>query len=146
MGGALKNVMAIAAGVCDGLGLGHNSRAALIPRGLAEMSRLGAACGARRSTFMGLSGLGDLTLTCTGDLSRNRQVGLRLGRGENLEAITRSLGMVAEGVKTTAAVHALALRLGIDAPITAAMHCVIYEGQAPREALRILMNRDLREE
>ena len=146
MGGALKNVMAIAAGVCDGLGLGHNSRAALITRGLAEMSRLGAACGARRSTFMGLSGLGDLTLTCTGDLSRNRQVGLRLGRGENLEAITRSLGMVAEGVKTTAAVHALALRLGIDAPITAAMHCVIYEGQAPREALRILMNRDLREE
>ena len=81
-----------------------------------------------------------------GDLSRNRQVGLRLGRGENLEAITRSLGMVAEGVKTTAAVHALALRLGIDAPITAAMHCVLYEGQAPREALKILMNRDLREE
>ena len=146
MAGALKNVMAIAAGVCDGLGLGHNSRAALITRGLAEMSRLGAACGARRSTFMGLSGLGDLTLTCTGDLSRNRQVGLRLGRGENPEAITRSLGMVAEGVKTTAAVHALALRLGIDAPITAAMHCVLYEGQAPREALKILMNRDLREE
>ena len=146
MGGALKNVMAIAAGVCDGLGLGHNSRAALVTRGLAEMSRLGAACGARQSTFMGLSGLGDLTLTCTGDLSRNRQVGLRLGRGENLENITRSLGMVAEGVKTTAAVHALALRLGIDAPITAAMHCVLYEGQPPHEALRTLMSRDLREE
>ena len=146
MGGALKNVMAIAAGVCDGLGLGHNSRAALITRGLAEMSRLGAACGARQSTFMGLSGLGDLTLTCTGDLSRNRQVGLRLGLGENLENITRSLGMVAEGVKTTAAVHALALRLGIDAPITAAMHCVLYEGQPPHEALRTLMSRDLREE
>ena len=146
MGGALKNVMAIAAGVCDGLGLGHNSRAALVTRGLAEMSRLGAACGARQSTFMGLSGLGDLTLTCTGDLSRNRQVGLRLGRGENLENITRSLGMVAEGVKTTAAVHALALRLGIDAPITAAIHCVLYEGQPPHEALRTLMSRDLREE
>lgn len=146
MGGALKNVMAIAAGVCDGLGLGHNSRAALVTRGLAEMSRLGAACGARQSTFMGLSGLGDLTLTCTGDLSRNRQVGLRLGRGENLENITRSLGMVAEGVKTTAAVHALALRLSIDAPITAAMHCVLYEGQPPHEALRTLMSRDLREE
>lgn len=146
MGGALKNVMAIAAGVCNGLGLGHNSRAALITRGLAEMSRLGVACGARQSTFMGLSGLGDLTLTCTGDLSRNRQVGLRLGRGENLEAITRSLGMVAEGVKTTAAVHALALRLGIDAPITAAMYCVLYEGQPPHDALRTLMSRDLREE
>lgn len=146
MGGALKNVMAIAAGVCDGLGLGHNSRAALVTRGLAEMSRLGAACGARQSTFMGLSGLGDLTLTCTGDLSRNRQVGLRLGRGENLENITRSLGMVAEGVKTTVAVHALALQLGIDAPITAAMHCVLYEGQPPHEALRTLMSRDLREE
>ncbi len=146
MGGALKNVMAIAAGVCDGLGLGHNSRAALVTRGLAEMSRLGVACGARRDTFMGLSGLGDLTLTCTGDLSRNRQVGLRLGRGENLEAITRSLGMVAEGVKTTAAVHALALSLGIDAPITAAMQCVLYEGQPPHDALRTLMSRDLREE
>ena len=146
MGGALKNVMAIAAGVCDGLGLGHNSRAALVTRGLAEMSRLGAACGARQSTFMGLSGLGDPTLPCTGDLSRNRQVGLRLGRGENLENITRSLGMVAEGVKTTAAVHALALRLGIEAPITAAMHCVLYEGQPPHEALRTLMSRDLREE
>ncbi len=159
MGGALKNVMAIAAGVCDGLGLGHNSRAALVTRGLAEMSRLGVACGARPATFMGLSGLGDLTLTfmglsgmgdlvltCTGGLSRNRQVGLRLGRGESLETITRSLGMVAEGVKTTAAVHALALRLGIDAPITAAVHCILYEKRPPHEALRSLMNRDLREE
>ncbi|MGE9984560.1 NAD(P)H-dependent glycerol-3-phosphate dehydrogenase [Desulfovibrio sp. SGI.169] len=146
MGGALKNVMAIAAGVCDGLGLGHNSRAALITRGLAEMSRLGVACGASRGTFMGLSGLGDLTLTCAGDLSRNRQVGLRLGRGERLDAITHSLGMVAEGVKTTAAVHALALRLGIDAPITAAMHAVLYEKRPPREALKSLMSRGLREE
>lgn len=146
MGGALKNVMAIAAGVCDGLGLGHNSRAALVTRGLAEMSRLGVACGASRSTFMGLSGLGDLSLTCAGDLSRNRQVGLRLGRGESLEAITRSLGMVAEGVKTAAAVHALALRLGIDAPITAAVHGILYEKRPPHEALRSLMSRDLREE
>lgn len=146
MGGALKNVMAIAAGICDGLGLGHNSRAALITRGLAEMCRLGVARGARARTFMGLSGLGDLTLTCTGDLSRNRQVGLRLGRGEALEAITASLGMVAEGVKTTAAVYALARRTGVDAPLTAAVHAILYEGQRPAAVLRNLMDRDLRDE
>ena len=145
MGGAL-NVMAIAAGICDGLGLGHNSRAALITRGLAEMCRLGVARGARARTFMGLSGLGDLTLTCTGDLSRNRQVGLRLGRGEALESITASLGMVAEGVKTTAAVHALARQLGVDAPLTAAVYAILYEGRQPAAVLRDLMGRDLREE
>lgn len=146
LGGALKNVMAIAAGVCDGLGLGHNSRAGLITRGLAEMSRLGCGMGAHAHTFMGLSGLGDLTLTCTGDLSRNRQVGLRLGQGESLDRITASLGMVAEGVKTTAAVHELAVRLGIDAPITAAVHAILFEGQAPAEALRRLMARTLKDE
>ena len=146
MGGALKNVMAIAAGVCDGLGLGHNSRAALVTRGLAEMSRLGVARGAQPHTFMGLSGLGDLTLTCTGDLSRNRQVGLRLGRGEKLEQITASLGMVAEGVKTTAAIHDLARRLQVDAPLTDAVHSILYGGCDPHEVLHNLMSRRLRDE
>lgn len=146
MGGALKNVMAIAAGTCDGLGLGANSRAALITRGLAEMSRLGVARGAQAHTFMGLSGLGDLTLTCTDDLSRNRQVGLRLGRGEKLDHITQSLGMVAEGVKTTAAIYDMAQKLGVDAPLTNAVHSILYEGQSPHAALRDLMARTLREE
>ena len=146
MGGALKNVMAIAAGVCDGLGLGHNSRAALITRGLAEMSRLGVARGAQPHTFMGLSGLGDLTLTCTGDLSRNRQVGLRLGRGERLDQITASLGMVAEGVKTTAAIHDLARQLHVDAPLTDAVYSILYGGCDPHEALHNLMARRLRDE
>lgn len=146
LGGALKNIMAIAAGICDGLGLGNNSRAALITRGLAEMSRLGVACGAQERTFMGLSGLGDLTLTCTGDLSRNRQVGLRLGRGECLDDITASLGMVAEGVKTTAAVHMLSRRLGVEAPITAAVYSVLYEQCAPADAAASLMTRALRME
>ncbi|MCH5143985.1 NAD(P)-dependent glycerol-3-phosphate dehydrogenase [Desulfovibrio sp. UIB00] len=146
MGGAVKNVMAIAAGVCDGLGLGHNSRAALITRGLAEMSRLGVARGAHPHTFMGLSGLGDLTLTCTGDLSRNRQVGLRLGRGEKLEHITTSLGMVAEGVKTTAAIHELARRLEVEAPLTDAVYSILYEDSDPQEVLHNLMSRRLRDE
>ena len=146
MGGAVKNVMAIAAGVCDGLGLGHNSRAALITRGLAEMSRLGAARGAQLHTFMGLSGLGDLTLTCTGDLSRNRQVGLRLGRGEKLEQITASLGMVAEGVKTTAAIYDLAKCLHVDAPLTEAVYSILYGNCDPQEVLHNLMSRRLRDE
>ena len=146
MGGALKNVMAIAAGVCDGLGLGHNSRAALVTRGLAEMSRLGVARGAQPHTFMGLSGLGDLTLTCTGDLSRNRQVGLRLGRGESIDQITASLGMVAEGVKTTAAIYDLAQRLHVDAPLTDAVYSILYGGCDPLEELHNLMSRRLRDE
>ena len=146
MGGAVKNVMAIAAGVCDGLGLGHNSRAALVTRGLAEMSRLGVARGAQPHTFMGLSGLGDLTLTCTGDLSRNRQVGLRLGRGEKLEQITASLGMVAEGVKTTAAIYDLAQCLHVDAPLTEAVHSMLYRNCDPLEVLHNLMSRRLRDE
>ncbi len=146
LGGALKNVMAIAAGLCDGLGFGHNARAALMTRGLAEMSRLGVARGAQARTFMGLSGLGDLTLTCTGDLSRNRQVGLRLGRGEVLEDITASLGMVAEGVKTTEAVYALAGKLGVSAPITEAVHAILYHRKPPRAAVTELMTRALKEE
>ena len=146
MGGAVKNVMAIAAGVCDGLGLGHNSRAALITRGLAEMSRLGAARGAQLHTFMGLSGLGDLTLTCTGDLSRNRQVGLRLGRGEKLEQITASLGMVAEGVKTTAAIYDLAKCLHVDAPLTEAVYSILYGNCDPQKVLHNLMSRRLLDE
>lgn len=146
LGGALKNVMAIAAGVCDGLGLGHNSRAGLITRGLAEISRIGCAMGANARTFVGLSGLGDLTLTCTGDLSRNRQVGLRLGKGEALAHITETLGMVAEGVKTTSAVHTLVHRLDVDAPITDAVHAILFEGQAPDRALHQLMTRTLKDE
>lgn len=146
LGGALKNVIAIAAGMCDGLGFGHNSRAALIARGLAEISRIGEACGARPSTFRGLSGLGDLTLTCTGDLSRNRQVGLRLGRGERLEDITKNLGMVAEGVSTADAACMLAQRLGVDAPIAAAVRAIVREGRSPLDEVQRLMTRELREE
>lgn len=146
LGGAVKNVVAIGAGISDGLGFGHNARAALITRGLAEISRLGVALGARAATFMGLSGLGDLLLTCAGDLSRNRQVGLRLGRGEALDAITAGLGMVAEGVKTTAAVHALAQRHGVDMPVAFAVHHVLTEGLDPRAAVQALMARRLKEE
>ncbi|MDR3357780.1 MAG: NAD(P)-dependent glycerol-3-phosphate dehydrogenase [Desulfovibrio sp.] len=146
MGGALKNVMAIATGLCDGLELGLNSRAALITRGLAEMCRLGLARGARERTFMGLSGLGDLILTCTGRLSRNRQVGLRLGRGESIDAILHSLGMVAEGVKTTAAAYDLARRLHAEAPVISTVYSVVQMGHSPAKAVKTLMARALREE
>ncbi|MCL1939352.1 MAG: NAD(P)-dependent glycerol-3-phosphate dehydrogenase [Desulfovibrionaceae bacterium] len=144
-GGAIKNVMAIAAGLCDGLELGHNARAALITRGLAEMSRLGEALGARAATFMGLSGLGDLVLTCTGDLSRNRQVGLRLATGESIGSIAASMRMVAEGVKTTEAVCELAAQMGVELPLAFAVRQVLG-GTAPLDALRALMSRALREE
>jgi len=146
IGGALKNVIAIAAGVCDGLGFGSNTRAALITRGLAELSRLGTAMGAKPLTFMGLSGLGDLVLTCTGTLSRNRTVGLRLGRGESLEDIVSSLGMVAEGVKTAEAARLLATRLGVSAPVTETVYGILHEGITPRDAVRELMERPLKEE
>ncbi len=146
IGGALKNIIAIAAGVCDGLGLGYNSRAALLTRGLAEMSRLGLAMGANVTTFMGLSGLGDLILTCTGDLSRNRQVGLRLGKGEKLNDIVSSLGMVSEGVKTTEAVYKHAQSLNIRVPITSAMYAVLYEEKNPQEILIELMSSELKDE
>lgn len=146
LGGALKNVMAIAAGVADGLGFGENARAALITRGLAEMARLGEAMGARRQTFMGLSGLGDLVLTCTGDQSRNRRVGLALGRGQRLEEVLAGMGGVAEGVWTAAAVRQAALRLGVEMPITEQIHAVLFEGANPLEAVRALMTRPLRAE
>ena len=146
LGGALKNVMAIAAGVCDGLELGHSARAALITRSLAEISRLGVALGAQAPTFIGLSGMGDLVLTCTGDLSRNRQVGLRLGRGESMEHITASMRNVAEGVKTTDAACTLGAQLGVDLPIALAVRRIVQEGANPRRVVGELMNRALRDE
>lgn len=145
-GGALKNVMALAAGMADGLGFGHNSRAALITRGLAEMSRLGVALGANAATFMGLSGMGDLVLTATGDLSRNRQVGLRLGKGESLDAVIASMRHVAEGVPTAEAAHDLARRLSIDLPITNAMRAIFHGLADPESAVRELMGRALKDE
>jgi glycerol-3-phosphate dehydrogenase (NAD(P)+) len=146
LGGAVKNVMAIAAGLCDGLALGHNARAALITRGLAEMSRLGVELGARASTFMGLSGLGDLVLTCTGDLSRNRQVGLRLAAGESLSEITAGMHMVAEGIKTTEAVCRLGTAAKVDLPLAGAVNRILMEGAMPLGMVQELMARALREE
>ena len=146
LGGAVKNIMAIASGISDGLGFGENARAALITRGLSEMSRLGAAMGARPATFMGLSGMGDLVLTCTGDLSRNRRVGLAIGRGQTLEQVLAGMHNVAEGVKTTQAVHALGLKLGIELPITGQVHAVLFEEKNPADAVRELMTRPLRGE
>ncbi len=146
LGGAIKNIIAIAAGVADGLGFGSNARAALITRGLKEMSRLGKAMGADTETFMGLSGLGDLVLTCTGDLSRNRQVGMRLGKGQKLLDILGEMKMVAEGVKTTEAVHALGQKLGVELPITEQVHAILYQGQDPAQAVRTLMTRALKDE
>ena len=142
LGGALKNIIAIAAGVCDGLGLGHNSVAALITRGLAEITRLVVACGGRRETMAGLAGLGDLVLTCTGGLSRNRTVGVELGRGQKLSAIIAGMhGMVAEGVLTTNAAVGLARARGIEMPITEQMYAILHEGRPPREAIHELMTR-----
>jgi glycerol-3-phosphate dehydrogenase (NAD(P)+) len=146
IGGAVKNVVALAAGVSDGLGFGTNTRAALITRGLAEVSRLAIRRGADRATLSGLSGMGDLVLTCTGDLSRNRQVGLRLGRGETLQEIVASMNGVAEGVRNTAAVRDLAQSLGVEMPITEQMYRVLYDGQPPRRAVEELMTRSLRHE
>lgn len=146
LGGAVKNIMAIASGISDGLGFGQNARAALITRGLSEMSRLGAALGANPATFMGLSGMGDLVLTCTGDLSRNRRVGLAIGRGQTLDEVLGGMHNVAEGVKTTEAVFALGRKLGIELPITGQVHAVLFEGKNPAEAVRELMTRPLREE
>jgi glycerol-3-phosphate dehydrogenase (NAD(P)+) len=146
IGGALKNVMAIAAGICDGLQLGHNARAALITRGLAEMTRLGVRLGGHVETFMGLSGLGDLILTTTGDLSRNRQVGLRLARGQALDAILAELGHVAEGVTTAREVLALASEMGVDMPITRAVCQMLFEGLPAAQAVDALLNREIRTE
>ncbi len=146
LGGAVKNIMAIASGISDGLGFGENARAALITRGLSEMSRLGAAMGALPATFMGLSGMGDLVLTCTGDLSRNRRVGLAIGRGQTLEEVLAGMHNVAEGVRTAQAVHALGVERGIELPITAQVHAVLFEGKNPADAVRELMTRPLRGE
>jgi glycerol-3-phosphate dehydrogenase (NAD(P)+) len=142
LGGALKNTIAIAAGVAAGLGLGHNSVAALITRGLAEMTRLVVACGGKAETMAGLAGLGDLVLTCTGGLSRNRSVGLELGRGRKLADILAGMhGMVAEGVFTTTAAVGLARARGVEMPITEQMHAILHQGKAPREAIYELMTR-----
>ncbi len=146
VGGAVKNVLAIAAGASDGLGFGHNARAALITRGLAETGRLGAALGGRRETMMGLAGLGDLVLTCTGDLSRNRRVGLALAHGKALPDILAELGHVAEGIAAAAAVRALSRQHGVEMPICDAVHGVLYEGLAPRDAVLRLLQREPRSE
>jgi len=142
IGGAVKNVIAIAAGIADGLGLGHNARAALITRGLAEITRLGIKMGGKPETFMGLAGAGDLILTCTGDLSRNRQVGLMLAAAQPLSQILDKLGHVAEGVTTAREVHRLAGELKVEMPITRAVSRVLYENVAAKTALQELLDRD----
>jgi glycerol-3-phosphate dehydrogenase (NAD(P)+) len=146
LGGALKNVMAVASGISDGLGLGFNSRAALITRGLAEMTRLGVALGAQAATFAGLAGLGDLVLTCTGPLSRNRSLGVEIGQGATLADALASRETVAEGVVTARSAWALAERAGVDMPIVRAVNRVLYEGRPAREAIAELMERELRAE
>jgi glycerol-3-phosphate dehydrogenase (NAD(P)+) len=146
IGGAVKNVVALAAGVSDGMGFGSNTRAALITRGLAEISRLAVALGAEGQTLAGLSGLGDLVLTCTGDLSRNRTVGLRLGRGEALADIVASMREVAEGVHNTRSIRELAMKAGVEMPIAEQMYLVVHEGKDPKRAVVDLMTRRLRRE
>ncbi len=146
IGGALKNVIALASGASDGLGLGSNARAALITRGLAEITRLGVSLGADPLTFSGLSGLGDLILTCTGELSRNRMVGYRLAQGEKLDKILKEMKMVAEGIRTSKAAHELAKRQGVQMPITEQVYAVLYEGKEPKQAVTELMARLPREE
>ena len=146
LGGSVKNVMAIAAGMTTGLGLGSNSVAALITRGLAEITRLARREGAQMETLMGLAGLGDLVLTCTGSLSRNRYVGEQLGKGIPLDEITAGVNEVAEGIKTTLAVKQLADRAGLEMPITNEVKAVLYDGKSVRDAVAELMSRPLREE
>lgn len=146
LAGAVKNVIALAAGVVDGLGFGNNTRAALITRGLAEICRLGVKLGAHPLTFSGLAGIGDLLLTCTGDLSRNRTVGFQLGRGRKLEEILGEMRMVAEGIKTAQSVHFLSGRMQVEMPISEQVYQVLYEGKNPVVAARELMERDLKHE
>ncbi|MEO5589896.1 MAG: NAD(P)H-dependent glycerol-3-phosphate dehydrogenase, partial [Gemmatimonadaceae bacterium] len=146
IGGALKNVMAVATGIAEGLGLGFNARAALITRGLAEMSRLGIKLGAEPATLAGLAGMGDLVLTCTGSLSRNRAVGLEIGRGASLDSVLAGRETVAEGVVTTRSAHALAEREGVEMPIVDAVRRVLFNGQPARDAIAALMARELRSE
>lgn len=144
LGGALKNVMAIATGIADGLKFGSNTRAAIITRGLAEIARLGEKLGAKPMTFMGLAGMGDLVLTCTGDLSRNRTVGLKLGQGMSLAAIQSEMRMVAEGVPTTESAYELAQQLGVELPITSAVYRILYENKPASEAIKELMARSIK--
>jgi glycerol-3-phosphate dehydrogenase (NAD(P)+) len=146
MGGVVKNVIAIAAGISDGLGLGNNARAALITRGLAEMTRLAVKMGADPLTLAGLPGLGDLVLTCTGDLSRNRWVGIQTAEGKKLEEILPGMRMVAEGVRNTRSVYLLSSRLGVEMPIAEQMYLVLYQGKKPSNAVRDLMQRTLKAE
>ncbi|MFC1815581.1 NAD(P)H-dependent glycerol-3-phosphate dehydrogenase [Thermodesulfobacteriota bacterium] len=146
LGGAVKNVIAIAAGIIDGLGLGLNTRAAMITRGLAEIRRLGVKLGAKPLTFAGLAGVGDLVLTCTGDLSRNHTVGKKIGQGKKLEEILAEMRMVAEGVKTARSVYNLSCRLGVEMPISHAVFNILYKGLSPQKALHSLMTRDLKQE
>jgi glycerol-3-phosphate dehydrogenase (NAD(P)+) len=146
VGAALKNVIAIGAGVCHGLGLGNNTLAALITRGLAEIARLAVAMGGEPKTLAGLAGLGDLVLTCSGELSRNRHVGVELARGRKIEDVTGSMPMVAEGVETCGAAVGLGAKFGVDLPIIQQMHAVLHQGKNPREALRDLMERTLKGE
>ena len=146
VGGAVKNVLAIATGVADGMGLGLNARAALITRGLAEITRLGSALGGQIETFMGLTGMGDLILTCTGDLSRNRRVGLGLAQGKSLDTVVSELGHVAEGVPCAKAVRELARRLGVEMPITNAVASVLFDGLQPADLVQGLLARDPRYE
>ena len=146
LGGALKNVIALGAGVSDGLGFGHNARAALITRGLAEITRLAVSMGANPHTLAGLAGMGDLVLTCTGDLSRNRTVGLKIGRGEALGEITSAMSMVAEGVKTARSAYELGRKVGVELPITEQVFRILYEGKQPHKAVRDLMTRELKVE
>lgn len=146
LGGALKNVIAIAAGISDGLGLGYNTRAALITRGATEVQRLGITLGANPRTFMGLAGIGDLVLTCTGKLSRNWTVGCKIGQGVKIEAILSDMRMVAEGVKTTRSVYNMSQEMGVEMPITEQIYRMLYEDLDPKEALQTLMTRDLKHE
>jgi len=146
LGGALKNVMAVATGIADGLGLGFNARAALVTRGLAEMTRLGTALGAEQSTFAGLAGLGDLVLTCTGSLSRNRAVGVEIGKGRKLEDVLKDRETIAEGVITAQSARELAAREGVEMPIVDTVNRVLFEGQSARSAIAALMTRELRAE
>jgi glycerol-3-phosphate dehydrogenase (NAD(P)+) len=146
LGGAVKNVIAIAAGVLEGLGFGHNTMAALITRGLAEMARLGSAMGANPRTFSGLAGMGDLVLTCTGDLSRNRTLGVRLGKGEKIDDVITGMKTVAEGVKTAKATRELARKHQIEMPVVEEVYRILYEGKDPQQALRDLMTRGLKDE
>jgi glycerol-3-phosphate dehydrogenase (NAD(P)+) len=146
LGGALKNIFAVGTGILEGMGMGDNTRAALITRGLAEMTRLGTRLGANPMTMMGLAGLGDLILTCTGSQSRNYQVGVKLGQGVPLDHILAGMAMVAEGVKTSQAVHRLAARLGVEMPLVQAVYRILYEGLSPKDAVKKLMTRELRDE